>query len=123
MLTGRIELRAVRFKYGEGEPDVLDGVNLVVEPGDHVAITGPSGEGKSTLVKVMLGLLEPDSGQLLVDGIPLGQFGYANYHNQVAAVLQDDNLFAGNIRDNIALFEDGVNTDRVIEAANGRGDS
>ncbi len=116
-LTGRIELRDVSFRYGEGEPSVLSAVNLVVDPGDYVAIAGPSGEGKSTLLKIILGLLEPDSGDLLIDGTPARNFGYANYRQQVGAVLQDDHLFAGSIADNIALFEDGPDMERIEAAA------
>ena len=116
-LKGGIELRDVRFRYGPAEPWVLDGVNLTVGPGEHVAITGPSGGGKSTLIKILLGLLEPDSGEVLIDGIPLKQFGYANYREQVGGVLQDDHLFAGSIADNIALFDDAPDMQRILAAA------
>jgi ATP-binding cassette subfamily B protein RaxB len=116
-LNGKIELRDVRFRYSPTEPFVLDGVNLVVRPGEHVAITGPSGGGKSTLVKIILGLLEPESGEVLVDGIPLKQFGYADYREQIGAVLQDDNLFAGSIADNIALFDDAPDMERIVASA------
>jgi ATP-binding cassette subfamily B protein RaxB len=116
-LKGRIELRDVRFRYGPTEPWVLDGINLTVEPGEHVAITGPSGGGKSTLVKVLLGLLEPESGEVLIDGIPLRQFGYSGYREQIGAVLQDDHLFAGSIADNIALFDDMPDMERILLCA------
>lgn len=116
-LEGRIELRDVRFRYGPTDPWILDSVSLIVEPGEHVAIIGPSGGGKSTLVKIMLGLLEPHSGEMLVDGVPLKQFGYFNYREQVGAVLQDDHLFAGSIADNIALFEDAPDIARIVGAA------
>jgi len=116
-LKGRIELRDVRFRYSPTDPLVLDGVNLVVEPGDHIAITGPSGGGKSTLVKILLGLVEPDSGEILIDGMPLGRFGYKSYHEQVAAVLQEDTLFAGTLADNIALFDDAPDIQRILAAA------
>lgn len=116
-LKGRIELRDVRFRYSPADPYVLDGVNLTIEPGEHVAVTGRSGGGKSTLVRIVLGLLEPESGEVLIDGIPLKQFGYANYRRQVGAVLQDDHLFAGSIAENIALFEDEPDMARVTAAA------
>lgn len=116
-LEGHIELRNVYFRYSPADPWVLNGVSLMVEPGDHIAITGPSGGGKSTLVKLILGLLEPDSGEILVDGLPLKQFGYANYRGQVGAVLQDDHLFAGSIADNIALFEDATDQERIVQSA------
>jgi ATP-binding cassette subfamily B protein RaxB len=116
-LKGRVELRDVRFRYSPTDAYVLDGVSLIVDPGDHVAITGPSGGGKSTLAKIMLGLLEPETGEVLIDGISLKQFGYANYREQVGAVLQDDHLFAGSIADNIALFDDAPEIQRIVSAA------
>lgn len=117
LLKGRLELRDIRFRYSPSDPPVLNGVNLVVEPGEHVAITGPSGGGKSTLVKIILGLLEPDEGDILIDGIPLARFGYKNYHDQIGAVLQDDSLFAGSLGNNVALFDDSPDIDRIISSA------
>jgi ATP-binding cassette subfamily B protein RaxB len=116
-LAGGIELKGVSFRYSPSDPTVLDKVDLVVEPGEHVAITGPSGGGKSTLVKILLGLVEPDEGELLVDGIPISRFGHKHYHDQVAAVLQDDHLFAGSLADNIALFEEAPDMERIGAAA------
>ncbi len=116
-LTGRIELRNVSFRYSPTDPLVLCGVNLVVEPGDHIAITGPSGGGKSTLVRIMLGLVEPTEGEVLVDGIPMARFGHKNFHEQVGAVLQDDSVFAGSLVDNIALFDEVPDMERVVQSA------
>jgi ATP-binding cassette subfamily B protein RaxB len=116
-LAGKIELREVFYRYSPNDPLVLDGVNLIVEPGEHVAITGPSGGGKSTMVKLLLGLVEPESGQILVDGLPMDRFGYRSFHDQVAAVLQSDSLFAGSLADNIALFDESVDMDRVVASA------
>lgn len=116
-LKGRIELRDVFYRYAPSDPLVLEGVNLTVEQGDFVAITGPSGGGKSTLVKLLLGLVEPDSGEVLVDGLPLNRFGYKSFHSQIAAVLQEDSLFAGTLADNIALFDQSVDMERVMGAA------
>lgn len=116
-LDGRIALKGVSYRYSASEPPVLDSTDLVVAPGDFIAITGPSGGGKSTLVKVLLGLVEPDSGEILIDGRPLAQFGYKNYHRQIAGVMQEDSLFAGTLADNIALFDEQVDMDKVITAA------
>lgn len=116
-LKGRIELRNVFYRYAPSDPLVLEDLNLVIEPGEHIAITGPSGGGKSTLVKLLLGLVEPVAGEMLVDGLPLDRFGYKSYHSQIAAVLQEDSLFTGTIADNIALFDDHVNMEQVIAAA------
>jgi ATP-binding cassette, subfamily B, bacterial CvaB/MchF/RaxB len=116
-LKGRIELRDIFYRYSPSDPLVLEGVNLSVNPGEHIAITGPSGGGKSTLVKLLLGLVEPDSGDVLVDGLPLNRFGYKSFHEQIAAVLQDDSLFAGSLADNIALFDDQADMQLVMAAA------
>lgn len=112
---GEIELGGVTFAYGAHDPEVLKGVDLHIRPGEHVAITGPSGGGKTTLTKILLGLLEPTSGQLLIDGMPLARYGRRAYRDNVAAVLQDDVLFAGTIADNVAGFEP-VEEDRLAEA-------
>lgn len=116
-LKGKIELRDVFYRYSPTDPLVLDCVNLTVEPGEHVAITGPSGGGKSTMVKLLLGLVEPESGQVLVDGLPMDRFGYKGFHEQVAAVLQSDSLFAGSLAENIALFDESVDMELVVASA------
>ena len=110
---GRVELRDVGYQYSSTDPWVLRGVNLVVEAGEHIAITGPSGGGKTTLAKVLLGLLEPTEGEIIVDDVPIERFGYRNFRQQVGAVLQEDNLFAGSLADNIALFEDAPDMELV----------
>lgn len=116
-LKGKIELRDLYYRYAPSDPLVLNGVNLTISPGEHIAITGPSGGGKSTLVKLLLGLVEPESGEILVDGLPLARFGYKSFHSQVATVLQEDNLFAGSLAENIAFFDDHVDMNRVAESA------
>lgn len=105
LFRGAITLSGIRFRYAQSDPFVLDGLDLAVEPGEHLAITGPSASGKSTLMKIILGLTEPEEGEVLVDGEPLGRFGFTRYRQQIAAVMQDDQLFAGSLADNIALFD------------------
>ena len=116
-LKGGIELKDVYYRYAPSDPMVLDGLNMRIEPGEHVAITGPSGGGKSTLVKLLLGLNQPDSGDVLIDGMPLERFGIRSYHRQISAVLQDDSLFAGSLAENIGLFDEEIDLQRVVEAA------
>jgi ATP-binding cassette subfamily B protein RaxB len=96
---------------------VLEGVDFAIAPGEHVAITGPSGGGKTTLAKLLLGLVEPEAGELLIDGKPLATFGYRNYRDQVGAVLQEDSLFVGSLADNIALFDETPDMERIAAAA------
>src|SRR6266480_3673749 len=96
-IQGQIELRHVFFRYAETEPFVLEDVNLMIEAGQSVTIMGRSGGGKTTLVKIMLGLLEPTSGDILIDGIPLLTLGYKAYREQIGAVMQEDKLLSGSI--------------------------
>ena len=104
-LRGDIELRNVSFRYAETERFVLENINLKVKAGTYVTIMGPSGGGKTTLLKVMLGLLEPTSGEVVVDGIPLPTMGVRLYREQIAAVMQEDQLLSGSIADNICFFD------------------
>jgi ATP-binding cassette subfamily B protein RaxB len=116
-LAGRLELRGIHFSYSDVTRSVLQDVNLSIEPGESVALIGPSGCGKTTLMKVMLGLLMPNAGEVLVDRIPLSELGLANYRRQIAAVMQDDQLLSGSIRDNIVFFEENYDMSRVVECA------
>jgi ATP-binding cassette subfamily B protein RaxB len=104
-LAPGIELREVRFRYADGEPEVLRGVSLRIEPGESVAIVGPSGCGKSTLLKLMLGLHEPTSGEVLIGGVPLARLGQRSWRDMVGVVLQEEPLFSGSIADNISFFD------------------
>jgi ATP-binding cassette, subfamily B, bacterial CvaB/MchF/RaxB len=99
-----IELRNVHFAYGDSENEVLRGVSLKVEAGESVAIVGPSGGGKTTLLKLMLGIHEPTSGEVLVGGVPLQRLGLARWRDQLGVVMQEEPLFSGSIADNISFF-------------------
>jgi ATP-binding cassette subfamily B protein RaxB len=100
-----IELRNVSFRYADGEPEVLSGVNLRIDAGESVAIVGPSGGGKTTLLKLILGIHAPTSGEVLVGGVPLARVGMRVWRDMVGVVMQDEHLFSGSIADNIAFFE------------------
>jgi ATP-binding cassette subfamily B protein RaxB len=104
-LTPSVEVRNVSFRYADGEPNVLDGLNLTIPAGQCVAITGQSGCGKTTLIKLILGLLEPSEGEILIGGIKLGKLGLRNYRKLLGTVMQDDTLFAGSVADNICFFD------------------
>jgi len=116
-LRGRIELQDVHFAYGRDDPEVLSGVSLTIEPGESIAITGPSGGGKSTLIKLLLGFYQPTAGRILIDGEPMAQLGVDNFRRHVAAVQQDDVLYAGSIADNIAFFDPEIDLDLVFHCA------
>lgn len=116
-IQGKIELRNVCFRYAESEPYVLDNINLTIEAGRFVTIMGPSGGGKTTLIKIILGLLEPTSGEVLIDGIPLSTIGARVYRENVAAVMQDDQLLSGTIADNICFFDPTFDHQRMVDCA------
>lgn len=116
-IEGKIELRNVCFRYSETEPFILQNVNLMVEAGHSITLMGPSGGGKTTLMKIMLGLLEPTSGELLIDDIPLSAIGVRVYREAVAAVMQEDHLLSGSIADNICFFETTFDYERMMHCA------
>ncbi|MCW5591121.1 MAG: peptidase domain-containing ABC transporter [Burkholderiales bacterium] len=100
-----IEVRDLSFRYSDTEPFVLQNCSFRIAPGESVAIVGPSGGGKTTLVKIMLGLLAPTDGQVLVGGIDLQKLGVDAHRRLVGTVMQDDPLFAGSIGDNVSFFD------------------
>ena len=100
-----IELKGVSFAYSQSEPDVLHQLDLTIEPGESVAIVGPSGCGKTTLLKLMLGVHTPQSGEIRVGGVPLHQLGLRAWRDMIGIVMQDDQLFAGSIAENICFFD------------------
>jgi ATP-binding cassette subfamily B protein RaxB len=114
---GELEMRDVTFRYSPTERPVLDGVNLHIAPGEFVAISGQSGEGKSTLVKVLLGLYSQDSGDVFIDGRPMRETNPLVFRRSLGIVMQDDQLLRGSLADNIALFERSFDMDRVRECA------
>lgn len=114
---GGITLEGVRFAYGGDDPEILRGVDLAVAPGDSIAITGPSGGGKSTLAKLLLGFYAPTAGRILIDGEPLLQLGVDNLRRQIGAVRQDDVLYAGSIAENIAFFDPHMDVDFMMRCA------
>jgi ATP-binding cassette subfamily B protein RaxB len=100
-----IELCGLRYRYGEQDPYVLDGVDLRIAAGESIAIVGPSGCGKSTLINVMLGVLPPTEGNVIIGGVQLRHLGVDMLRSMVGTVMQDDVLFAGSIADNICFFD------------------
>jgi ATP-binding cassette, subfamily B, bacterial CvaB/MchF/RaxB len=116
-IKGKIELRNVSFQYAPGEPYVFENLNLTVEAGESLTIIGPSGCGKTTLVKIMLGLLEPPNGEVLIDGVPLSGVNVRAYREQIAAVMQEDELLSGSIADNICFFDANFDQLKMFKCA------
>ena len=112
-----IHLDDVGFRYAPHEPDVLNHITLTINPGEFVAITGDSGGGKTTLVNVLLGVLDPVQGRIRIGDQPLAQFGVENWRRGVGTVMQDDTLFAGSIADNISFFDPKADMAQVEHCA------
>ena len=114
-VRGRIEFKDVWFAYNE-EDWVLRGVSFVAEPGKHVAIVGPTGSGKTTIIRILLRMYPIQKGQILLDGVPIEELDLSFLRSQMAVVLQDVFLFAGDIMDNIKLRSE-IPEDKAIESA------
>jgi ABC-type multidrug transport system fused ATPase/permease subunit len=115
-LEGRVEFRDVRFSYVKETP-VLRGVSFVAEAGSTTALVGSSGSGKSTLIGLVMAFNRPDSGEILVDGRPLGTVRLRDYRSQLGVVLQDNFLFDGTIRENIAFAKPAATDDEIREVS------
>jgi ATP-binding cassette subfamily B protein RaxB len=96
---------------------VFENISFAVRAGDYVAITGPSGGGKTTLLKVILGLLPPTSGEILIDGRPLAVIGADRFRAAVGVVMQDDQLMSGTIADNICFFDECFDVAQMTRCA------
>ncbi len=114
---GAIEFKAVNFRYRPGTPLVLNDISLTTAPGEVIGIVGPSGSGKSTLTKLLQRLYSPDQGQVLVDGVDVGQMDPTWLRRQIGVVLQENMLFNRSIHDNIALANPAMPRALVIQVA------
>ncbi|MBY6277679.1 MAG: ABC transporter ATP-binding protein [Symbiobacterium thermophilum] len=114
-VAGRVEFRDVVFGYEPGQV-VLKGINLRAEPGETIALVGPTGAGKSSVINLLARFYEPQEGQVLVDGVDLSTVTQRSWRSQLGIVLQDTFLFSGTIRDNIRYGRPDA-TDEEVEAA------
>jgi ABC-type bacteriocin/lantibiotic exporter with double-glycine peptidase domain len=115
-LAGAIRVRDVAFKYPSEVEPTLSQVSFDVAPGECVAIVGASGSGKSTLARLLAGLYEPAEGSIAFDGRDLRAWDLNRLRKRLGIVTQDTRLFAGTIRDNVALFEQNVSQDEIERA-------
>lgn len=115
--NGDIEFREVSFRYPEAEQDALTKVSFKIKAGEHVAILGRMGSGKTTIDKLILGLYQPTSGAILIDGIDARQIDPAELRRCVGYVQQDTQLFYGSLRDNLTISAQHVDDAAVLEAS------
>ena len=110
-----VRFEHVDFDYGDDQP-VLRDVTLELGAGRSIGIVGRTGSGKTTFSRLVLRLVEPTSGTVLLGGVPIQDISLVELRRRVALVSQEVELFAGTIRDNVTLFDDSVDDDRVVDA-------
>ena len=116
-LAGYLELRDVTFGYVRNEPPLIEGLSVTLEPGDRVALVGPTGSGKSTVANLVSGVLHPWSGQVLFDGMPREEMPRELLNASFAKVDQSILLFSGTIADNIQFWDSSIPASAVLRAA------
>jgi ABC-type multidrug transport system fused ATPase/permease subunit len=114
---GTVAAEDVTFAHGAGEAHALRGVSLALERGEQLGIVGPTGAGKSTLAAILLGLLRPDEGRVLVDGVPLAELAPADWYARTAWVGQDPRLVSTSLRENIRFLRSWIDDAAVEQAA------
>ncbi|MGN6363916.1 peptidase domain-containing ABC transporter [Asticcacaulis taihuensis] len=112
-INGTIEVDNLSFRYAPHEPFVFKNLSFRIEAGEFIAIAGPSGIGKSSLLKVLCGLYPAQSGEVRLDGRPLSTWGPRTIRSKFGLVMQDDELLSGSIAENVAFFDEHINMERV----------
>ena len=115
-LRGEVRFNNVHFAYDEDMP-VLHGVTFTIKPGERLAIVGPTGSGKSTLIRLLSRFYDYADGQIFLDGIDLNHIHSHDLRRRVGVVMQDFHIFSGSVYDNIALGDSKITRERAIEAA------
>lgn len=116
-IRGKVEVRRGRFRYGADLPWLLNDVNFVAEPGERIALVGKSGCGKSTFLKVLVGLYPLSGGDIAFDDIPVSTNGMQLMRRHIGTVMQDDRLLSGTIADNICFLDEAPDENMLIEVA------
>ena len=114
---GQLSVEGVNFAPQGATRFVLQGVNFKIEPGEMLGIIGPSGAGKSSLARLMVGIWQPNSGNVRLDGVDVYSWDRSDFGRHVGYLPQDTELFSGSIRDNIARFRADVDDEQVVRAA------
>lgn len=114
--SGLIEARSLSFRYPGAPEKAIDGVSFTIRPGEHVALLGRVGSGKSTIARLILGLYPPEDGLIMVDGTDIRQFEPAALRASIGAVMQDAPLLTGSVRENVALGREAIDEAELLRA-------
>lgn len=114
-IKGEVEFRNVKFGYNP-EKTIIKNFSAKIKSGQKVAIVGPTGAGKTTIVNLLMRFYDLDDGEILLDGVPISQVPRENVHEQFGMVLQDTWLFEGTIKENIVFSKEGVSDEEVVNA-------
>ncbi|AGI47925.1 ABC-type multidrug transport system, ATPase and permease components [Thermoplasmatales archaeon BRNA1] len=114
-VRGEVDFRDVRFSYVEGK-EVIRGFSEHVEPGERVAIVGPTGTGKTTVVNLLMRFYDYDSGEILIDGVPVSSISRKSVRSAFAMVLQDSWILSGTLRENIAYTREDASDEDILKA-------
>lgn len=117
MSPASLEVRNLCFRFDSQSAPIFDEFSIAICRGESVAITGHSGAGKTTLMKILCGLFEPDSGKVIYNGEDILDMGINNYQKMIGCIMQDDKLFSGSIRENICGFDEAEDENWMIECA------
>ena len=115
-VKGNVEFQHVRFAYDQEKGDIIHDFSAQVKAGQKIAIVGPTGAGKSTIVNLLMRFFEINGGSILIDGVPISQLTRENVHELFCMVLQDTWLFEGTIKENIVYCKEGVSDEKITEA-------
>lgn len=118
-VAGALEVRNLHFRYSDSTPWLYQGLSFSINAGESVAIVGRSGLGKSSLLKIMTGLIQPQQGELLLDGMPLKSLGFRQFRRYSATVMQNDQLLNGSLLENITFFDSSPDLELVKEVLTG----
>lgn len=116
-LKGKIELTNIYFRYNPEGPDVIQNLSMRINSGETIAIVGPTGSGKTTIMLLLLGLYHPYNGEILYDNTPLSEINYQHLRNQIGVITQTPYFFNGTILQNISMNDRQITPDCVMEAA------
>ncbi len=115
-LTGAIELKKVTFSYRNDDP-MFEGLDISITPGEVIGVSGGTGAGKTSLLMLMMGLLRPNAGQVLYDGMDVSEMDPCSLRRQISFLPQNPSLFRGSILDNLTMFQDAERVDEALDAA------